>query len=171
MRFSARCIALVLATVLVPALANAQSDKSVVYRLVDKNGKTSYSDKAPPRGFEGKVTRIEVDLKANRATLNAVGGSSAPVTLPLTAPELRRVKADAELARANEALEAAKKALEVGKEPQEGDVQLIGKVGGGARQVPTEDYHKRIKKLEDAVQAAEAEVDRARTAARQAAVD
>lgn len=171
MGISARSWALVLAVLVWQAPAIAQSDKSVVYRLVDKNGKTSYSDKAPPRGFEGKVTRIEVDLKANRATLNAVGDSSAPVSLPLTAPELRRVKADAELARANEALEAAKKALEGGKEPKEDEIQLIGKVGGGARQVPTEDYHKRLKKLEEAVQAAEAEVERARKAARQAAVD
>ena len=166
-----RLLAIALPTLLVATFAMAEPDKQVVYRLVDKKGKTTYADKAPGKEFDGKVTRIEVDLKANRAMLKPVGESTPPVTLPLTAPELKRVKADAELARANEVLEAAKKALEAGKEPKEDETQFIGKVGGGARPVQTEAYHARIKKLEDAVKTAEAEVERARKAARQASID
>jgi hypothetical protein len=166
-----RLLAIALPTLLVATFALAEPDKQVVYRLVDKKGKITYADKAPGKEFEGKVTRIEVDLKANRAMLKPVGESTPPVTLPLTAPELKRVKADAELARANEILEAAKKALEDGKEPKEDETQFVGKVGGGARPVQTEAYNARIKKLEDAVKSAEAEVDRARTAARQASID
>jgi hypothetical protein len=171
MKSLSRLFAIALPTLLVATFALAEPDKQVVYRLVDKKGKTTYADKAPGKEFEGKVTRIEVDLKANRAMLKPVGESTPPVTLPLTAPELKRVKADAELARANEILEAAKKALEDGKEPKEDETQFVGKVGGGARPVQTEAYNARIKKLEDAVKSAEAEVDRARTAARQASID
>lgn len=162
---------LALACLLAAPAAWAQAEKSIVYRLVDPGGKTTYSDKAPPPGFAGKVTRIEVDLNANRATLNALGESAPPVTLPLTAPELARVKANAEYARAQAKLEAARKAREEGKEPKEDEIQLIGKVGGGARQVPTDAYHARIKQLDNEVKAAEAEVERTRRAARQAGVD
>lgn len=156
---------------LLASLALAQPDTQVVYRLVDKKGKTTYADKAPGKEFEGKVTRIEVDLNANVATLKSVGESSPPVRLPLTVPELKRVKADAELARAREALEAAKKAREDGKDPTEEEIQWLGKVGGGSRPVPTAAYEARIKKLDEAVKAAEAEVERARKVARQAAID
>ena len=167
----ARLLALALPTLLVASFAFAQPDKQVVYRLVDKKGKTTYSEKAPGKEFDGKVTRIEIDLKANTATLKTLGDSSASVSLPLGAPELARVKADADLLRATRAFEAAKKALEEGKEPKEEEIQRVGKVGGGARPVPTEAYAERIKKLEDAVAAAEAEVDRTRKVAREAAID
>lgn len=162
---------LALPAFLLASLALAQPDTQVVYRLVDKKGKTTYADKAPGKEFEGKVTRIEVDLNANVATLKSVGESSPPVRLPLTDPELKRVKADAELARAREALEAAKKAREDGKDPTEEEIHWLGKVGGGSRPVPTAAYEARIKKLDEAVKAAEAEVERTRKVARQAAID
>jgi hypothetical protein len=171
MKSLARMISLALPTLLAATFALAQPDKQVVYRLVDKKGKTTYSEKAPGKDFEGKVTRIEVDLKANTATLKTLGDSSASVSLPLTAPELARVKADADLVRATRALEAAKKALEEGKEPKEDEIQRVGKVGGGARPVPTAEYEARVKALQDAVKSAEAEVDLARRAAREAAID
>jgi len=170
MKHPARLLAL--PAFLLASYALAQPDTQVVYRLVDKKGKTTYADKAPGKEFQGKVTRIEVDLNANVATLKSLGESSAPlVRLPLTDPELKRVKADAELARAIEALEAAKKARQDGKDPTEEETQFIGKVGGGARPVPTAAYETRIRKLDEAVKTAEAEVDRARKVARQAAID
>ncbi len=82
--------------------------------------------------------------------------------LPLTAPELKRVKADAELARARERLEEAKKAREEGKDPTPEETRWLGKKGGGARPEPTDAYHARIKSLDEAVAAAEAEYERAR---------
>jgi len=167
----ARLLAIALPTFLVATHAWAEPDKQVIFRLVDKNGRTTYSDKAPGKDYQGKVTRIEVDLKANRAMLRPVGDATPPVTLPLSAPELKRVKADAELARANELLELAKKAREDGKEPKEDETQIIGNAGGGVRLVRTDAFHARIKKLEDAVKAAEVEVERARKAARQASID
>ncbi|HRI11323.1 MAG TPA: hypothetical protein PKW35_26075 [Nannocystaceae bacterium] len=171
MRRKARPLLLAAACLLAAPWASAEGDRQVVWKLVDKKGKVTYVDKAPPKEFDGKVTRIEVDLKANSAMLVTVGEASKPVRLPLTAPELRRVRADAELARAREVLEAAKKAREDGKDPTPEETRWLGKKGGGARPEPTEAYHARIKSLDDAVKAAEAEVDRAQKAARMAAID
>jgi hypothetical protein len=166
-----RLAAVLLASLLSAPFALAELDKQVVWKLVDKKGKVTYADKAPPKDFDGTVTRIEVDLNANRASLTTVGGSGPPVLLPLTAPELKRVKADAELARARENLEAAKKARKDGEEPLEGELNWLGKKGGGARPEPTEAYHARIKSLDDAVKNAEAAYETARKTARQAAID
>lgn len=166
-----RLFALFAAFLLATTLARAQGEKQVFWKLVDRNGKVTYADKAPGRDYDGKVTRIEVDLAANRATLVNVGESSSPSQLPLSAPELRRVKADAELARARERLDAARKAREDGKELRPEETRWIGKKGGGARPEPTDDYRVRIRLLDDAVRAAEAELERARNAARMAAID
>ena len=171
MHKSHRLLAILAVSLLAAPWAAAEGDRQVVWKLVDKKGKTTYVDKAPPKEFEGKVTRIEVDLSANTAMLVNVGEASKPVKLPLTAPELKRVRADAELARARENLEAAKKAREDGKEPTEGEVRWLGKKGGGARPEPTEAFHARIKALDEAVKAAEAELDRAQKAARMAGID
>lgn len=171
---SAALAALVLAALLAasPAMAQTRPGIQTIYKLVDKKGKVTYVDKAPPKGYEGQVTRIDVDLNANRATLSRAGEPAAQATtLPLTAPELRRVKAEAELKQAKDALEAAKKALKDGEEPAPDEIQWMGKVGGGARPVPTEAYHARMKKLEDAVKDAEAALDKAYKEARQASID
>ena len=171
MHKSHRLLAILAVSLLAAPWAAAEGDRQVVWKLVDKKGKVTYVDKAPPKEFEGKVTRIEVDLSANSAMLVNVGEGSKPVKLPLTAPELKRVRADAELARARENLEAAKKAREDGKDPTPEETQWIGKKGGGARPVPTDAYHARIKSLDDDVKRAEDEVERARKAARMAAID
>lgn len=171
MKMPARLTAILASSLLVAAFGAGALDKQVVWKLVDKKGKVTYADKAPPKEYDGKVTRIEVDLKANAATLVNVGESAPPVLLPLTAPELKRVKAEAELAQAAEKLEAAKKAREAANEPTPEETQWMGKKGGGARPVPTDAYHARVKKLDEALKAAEEDFERARKAARMAAID
>jgi hypothetical protein len=171
MTLPVRPIAILLASLLAATFALAEGEKQVVWKLVDKKGKVTYSDKAPPKDYDGKVTRIEVDLKSNVATLITPGGASPAVLLPLTAPELKRVKTEAELARAKEKLEVAKKAREDGKDPTPEETRWLGKKGGGARPEPTEAYHARIKALDDAVKAAEDELAIAYKAARMAAID
>ena len=47
----------------------------------------------------------------------------------------------------------------------------MGNKGGGARAVPTDAYHQRIRKLEDDVKVAEENLERAQQAARRAAID
>lgn len=168
---SLRRLPTILALLAASTLVLGQGERQVVWKLVDTKGKVTYADKAPPKEYEGKVTRIEVDLNANRATLVNLGETSAPVLLPLTAPELKRVKADAELARARERLEQARKAREDGKDPAPEETRWLGRKGGGARPEPTDAYHERIKRLDEAVKAAEAEYERASLVARTAAID
>lgn len=171
MKRTVRVLAILATAFLAAPHALAEADKQVVWKLVDKKGKVTYVDKAPPKDFDGKVTRIEVDLTANRARLVNLGETTPPVLLPLTAPELKRVKADAELARAREVLEAARKAREDGKDPTPEETRWLGKKGGGARPEPTEAYHARIKTLDEALKSAEEKFEAARKTARMAAID
>jgi hypothetical protein len=169
-----RLAAFFLATVLACALAHAQENPNVqtLWKLVDKKGKVTYADKAPPKDYEGQVTRIDVDLRANRAVLSKAGDpASKATTMSLSAPELRRERAEAQLKVAKQNLEAARKAREDGKDPTEKELEWMGKVGGGARPVPTDAYNERIKKLDAAIKEAEEEQKRAEQEARKAAID
>jgi len=123
-----------------------------LYKLIDKNGKVTYAEK-PPKDFDGKVIRIDVDPNANTATLPKPTG-------PLVDPG--RAASEAGVKAAQEKLEAAKKAYHQALDhPGDGDVAYIGNKGGGTRAVPTEEYAKRLATLEKAVKDAEEEVKRA----------
>ena len=167
-----RRIAVLVPLLFAASLACGQPAKQVMWKIVDKNGKVTYVDQEPPKDFDGQVTRIEVDLAGNRAA--APKGSPPPGSageLKPSATESKRAAANAELAKAQSRLETARKALADGREPTEAETQWIGKKGGGARPVPTEAHEVRVRKLEDEVKAAEAEVERAQKAARQAGID
>jgi hypothetical protein len=120
-------------------LAAAQAQ--TLYKLIDKNGKVTYSESAPKPGeFDGQVIRIDINPKANTATLPQAAGRNA----------------------GQEALEAARKALAQAQEnPGEGEVSWIGNKGGGTRSVPSDSYRARLDKLEADVKAAEEELRRA----------
>jgi len=129
-----------------------------LYKLIDKNGKVTYSE-SPPKEFDGKVIRMDIDPKANTATLPKPGA-----TRPETESEkiLRRPTPGGggeRVQAARETLEAARKALQDATDnPREGEVQRMGKAGGGSRPVPSEDYQKRIAALEENVRKAEEEL-------------
>lgn len=129
-----------------------------LYKLIDRNGKVTYSGEAP-KDFDGKVIRIDIDPNRNRATLGAPAPSTAgsqPGAAASPAEAARRV------AQARERLEAARKALAQAREhPGEDDVRFVGKVGGGARSIPTEAYQQRLAALEQAVKEAEDELGKA----------
>ena len=166
-------VSVLFATALAASLAvlPAAADSQTVYKLIDKKGKVTYAEKAP-KSFEGQVVRMEIDLKANTATLPKPG--QAPASFPkvtLAPQEMRRIDADLRLARTQEALEAARKALKDGEEPAESEVTRVGNAGGGTRPVYTDAYKQRIKALEDDVKRAEAAYEDARKAVRQAAID
>ena len=123
-----------------------------LYKLIDRNGKVTYAEK-PPKDFDGKVIRMDVDPNANTATL-------PKPTVPLVDPS--RDASNERVKSAREKLEAAKKALQEARDnPGEGDVERVGNKGGGARPVPSEEYSKRLSKLEEAVKEAEEELKRA----------
>lgn len=131
-----------------------------VYKLIDKDGKVSYVQE-PPKYYEGKVIRIDIDPNANKATLQAPDASRGgePGVPGATKPGNQQTDKEQRLDAAHEKLEQAKKALADAREnPGEGDIQRLGKVGGGARPVHTEEYDQRLADLERAVKEAEDEL-------------
>jgi hypothetical protein len=137
------------AVVALPAAAQT------MYKLIDKNGKVTYSE-SRPKEFEGTVVPVQIDRKANTMTMPRPSGASrppaeamrsAPSTGASTAPSPR------------EKLEAARKALqEAIDNPREEDIRRVGTKGGFARPEPTEEYQQRLDALKENVRKAEEEL-------------
>jgi hypothetical protein len=128
------------------------ADAQTLYKLIDKNGKVTYAEK-PPKDFDGQVIRLDIDPKANTATLPKPTG-------PLVDPA--RATSDDRVRVAKDKLEAAKKAYQNAVDnPGEGDVTFMGNKGGGTRPQPSDEYAKRLATLEKAVKDAEEELKRA----------
>ena len=137
---------------LAAALATAQT----LYKLVDKNGKVTYSETAPKPGeFDGQVTRIDVNPNANTATLPRFEPKAPEAA---TNPGSRMPDARG----ARERLEAAKKALADARDnPSPDEVTRMGTKGGFTRPVESDAYRAKLAKLEADVKAAEDELKRA----------
>jgi len=131
-----------------------------VYKLIDKNGKITYSEEKP-KNFDGQVIPMNIDPNANTATLpkatfdrNAVDGTQRV--------QKAKPNAGASLGEAKDRLEKAKAALQNAKDnPSADEKMMVGKVGGGVRYVESEDYQKKIQQLEQDVKDAEDNVARA----------
>lgn len=178
------------AAALLAALALAtEVPAQTMYKLVDRNGKTSYSDKIP-KNFDGTVTRIETDPVTNVQPAAAPPAPAAASTESgksdmNTKRRAQRERLQAAIDRAYERLDNAKKALADGVEPKEDEYQTIqqkydGKLKAGPRAncmkktgvdgvtawicptvMPGEAYRNRMAELEAEVVAAEAELSRA----------
>ena len=134
------------------AFAANSAHAQTLYKLIDRNGKVTYSEEAP-KDFDGKVIRIDIDPNRNRATL----GVPPPAPAAQQEPEAAK-----RVAQARERLAAARKALAQAREhPAEDETRFVGKVGGGARSVPTEAYQERLAGLEREVKEAEDELEKA----------
>ena len=123
------------------ATASAQT----LYKLVDKNGKITYSE-SRPKEFDGQVIELNIDPNANRATLPKYDPAK-------NQPGAITPEAAANINQAQQKLAAAKKALDEAKANPE--MQRMGKVGGGAREVVSPEYEARVAKLEQDVRDAE----------------
>ena len=149
------CAALAAAAALCAATAFAQT----VYKLIDKDGKVTYVQD-PPKYYEGKVIRIDIDPNANKATLQRPdaarnGEPGAPAGTQGKDGKEQSSK-DKRLHEAQDKLEQAKQALNDAREhPGEDDLRWMGNAGGGTRQVHTEAYDQRLADLEKAVKEAE----------------
>lgn len=145
------CLAAAVALLAASASVGAQT----LYKLIGKDGKVTYSEK-PPKDFDGKVIRMDIDPKANTATLPE--GSR----LHEQSEASKRAGArDDRLKAARARVDAARKALEDARaNPGEGDIARMGIKGGGTRPVPTEDYQQRLAKLERDVKEAEDELQK-----------
>ena len=143
------CVAIALGLAAAPGGAAAET----LYKLIDRNGKVTYVEK-PPKNFDGQVIRLDIDPKANTATL-------PKPTAPLVDPAARSTSED-RVKAAKDKLEAARKAYDAAlNNPGEGDVTFIGNKGGGTRPVQSDGYAKRLSTLEQAVKDAEEELKRA----------
>jgi len=134
--------ALVLGGLCAPFAAPAQT----LYKLVDKNGKVTYSNEEP-KDFDGKVIRIQVDPKANTATL------------PKYQPAAPASRGSVDVRALQEKVAERRAALQKAKNnPGDDDVQWVGNAGGGTRAVPTEAYQHRLAELEHSLKEAEDEL-------------
>ena len=145
-----RHLLLLFALVLASPAAHAQA----VFRSVMPDGKIVYGDKPAPGAKEAK--------QVNLAPLNiSTPGQGSSSTAPADGAAPAGNNA-AEVAAARQSLDAAQKALEAGREQKEGD--RIGTAKGSSR--PTDDYVQRVKTLEDAVAAAQNQLNAAQNSAR-----
>lgn len=127
-----------------------------VYKLIDKNGKITYSEEKP-KNFDGQVIPMNIDPNANTATLpratsdrNTVDGTQR------VQKDQAKPNAGQQLEQAKDRLEKAKAALQNAKDnPGPDDNLMVGKVGGGVRYIPSEDYQKKMQQLEQDVKDAE----------------
>ena len=125
-----------------------------VYRSVMPDGRIIYGDKPAPGAKEAKevtlskpniIAPVSTKPPAAKPAPNAKPGDSG------AGPDAVRI--------AQEKLDAAKAALEAGREQKEGD--RTGTARKGASQL-NDNYYKRVKELEDAVTAAQKQLDDAR---------
>ena len=137
------------------ALCCGDAAAQTLYKLIDKNGKVTYSE-SPPKEFDGKVIRMDIDPKANTATLPK---PSADAPAPRPAAGSSSPAGGDKVQAAREKLDAARKALQDAQDnPREDEVQRVGNKGGFTRPVPTEAYTQRLAVLEEAVRKAEQEL-------------
>jgi len=124
-----------------------------VYKLIDRNGKVTYVE-TPPKDFDGRVIRVDIDPNANKASLGAPrftpppqGGAAGPAAA---------ADHESQVTAARERRDAARKALADARDhPAPDDMRFLGKVGGGSRAVPTDAYQQRLDGLERALKEAE----------------
>jgi hypothetical protein len=153
----------------VASIAVLPASAQTLYKLIDKNGKVTYSE-SPPKNFDGKVIRMDIDPNANTATLPKPGAASTGGEgASKDAEAIRRgTQAQQKKSREEDRLERAKARVEDAKarlqdlidNPGDSDIQRIGKVGGGTRPVFSEEHQERIRQAEAQVKAAEEELER-----------
>jgi hypothetical protein len=114
------------------------------------DGKIVYGDKPAPGAKEAKQVNLPPPNIASPTQPGAGATGAADPNVPAGSNA-------AEVAAARQNLDAAKKALEAGREPQPGE--RTGTAGGMSRL--NETYMQRIKGLEDAVAAAQNQLDAA----------
>jgi hypothetical protein len=133
---------------------------AAIYKLVDKQGRVTYSSEPAPSGFEGGVTRLEIDVNANVGSSNLPAEAKpprAPRTAALLGPSRDQLLVDAR-GRAEE----ARRAYEELRDNASADNYIYFGPGNpvGMRRMPKPEYVERLAVLERAMQAADAEVGR-----------
>jgi hypothetical protein len=135
-------------------------DAETLYKYTDKDGKVTFSDKAPKDGEKAEPVKVEKgDKIGNTVKLETKDGKGvqqqfADVKARGDARIASRDKLQKEVDDAEERLARAKKALETGRDPKEGEQRIVVHKGGNSV-IRTEEYYARIANLELAVKRAE----------------
>ena len=111
-----------------------------LYKLIDKNGKVTYSEK-PPKDFDGKVIRMDIDPNANTATLPKLPPPAANPERQGNSDEPARKAAPTtgdKVADARARLEAARKAFENARDNPNDGAKWIDTSPGAAAIGPLE---------------------------------
>lgn len=152
--------------VLLMLAASAACAQGYYYQSTMPDGRTVIGDKPAPGAKEVK----QIPLRKGNTSAPLAKPGAGGATDPGTAARQAGDAIDADVAEAQQELQAAKKALEGGREPLPGE--RMGTAGGSAKGKGgsgasggtsrlTDDYFKRIKSLEDSVAAAQQKLDNA----------
>ncbi len=156
--------------------ANAQA----LWKYTDKDGKVTYSDKAPKKGENAQL--VTADPSANIIDAPKSAGEGNTRRSAERESKNRNTERDkaieslrAALESAKAELDAAKAALESGKEPMPGETQIIvgrnkaGDQTGANSVIRKPEYYARIAALEETVKKAGEKVETAESNFRKAA--
>lgn len=109
------------------ALAAAPAAQAqVVYKLIGRDGKVTYSDTAP-KNFDGTVVRLEPDVESNILPSRKAPAKAAEPARPGMAETRRQAREELgkRLRAAQDKVEAARKARADGEAPQPEEMQTI----------------------------------------------
>lgn len=148
-------------------MAIASADAQALWKYTDKDGKVTYSDKAPKKGEAAQLVTSDPSANVLDAPKN-IGEGSKPTAQDAKARadrERNNEKLREALNTAKADLDAARSALESGRDPLPSEVQIV--VGRTNKGVPTgvnsslrkPEYAERIAALEEAVKRAEEKVE------------
>ena len=147
-----------------------------LWKYTDKNGKVTYSDKAPTLGEKAERVTADTTGTVISAPKNVVGGAtqnSATIRARLSASENLRDSLRKDVEAAREELERARKARDAGEEPTAEEQQIVvgrgkdGKPTGANAVLRKPEYEERIAALDSAVKQAEENLANAEKNARQ----
>jgi len=154
-----RCVAVLAATMAVACPSIGQT----LWKYTDKDGKVTYSDRAPKTGEKAEPVAMNPSANIIDAPKAKPTSTPKPEDNKSGAPEAANLRKLWEAAK--EELETAKKALADGREPTDDERQII--VGRDAKGTPTGTntimrkpaYYERIAALEEGVRKAQARAD------------
>lgn len=155
---------------------NASEAQAQIYRVIDENGKVSFTDKPPADTGQISAEEVDVDESVQNTSLSseAIEGrqpewlkeaiekrEAEEKALQAAKPGAAEMRAWREaLANAKRELREARAAQERGIIASEGD--YIGKAGGGVR--PSQQYFEKLRKLDQDVSDAKERVEQLKRA-------
>lgn len=143
--------------------ATMPTNAETLYRYTDKDGKVTYSDKAPKDGEKAEAVQVEKGdrigntVKLNTKDSKGVQQQFSDIKARGAARVASRDKLQKEVDDAVERLERTKKALENGRDPKSDEERIVVRKGGNSV-IRTEEYFARIANLELAIKTAEESV-------------